>query len=345
MARSFMASSLVIASTLVVTTAFAAPPAPTKPGARVAQTGSGEQAPAPTPAPTTPHTKPPVEDAGTRYQRGVELYNEGDYKLALIEFERAYELSKNWRVLYNIGEVQFQLNNYGKALKSLERYLQEGGKDVPDKRRADVEKDIAGLKTRTATLTITSNVADAEVSVDDVVVGKTPLPPDLLVDAGDHRVVLSKPGYRAATQHVTLAGRDASAVAISLTKEDAPAPVVIVQPSESSRLPWVWAGWATTGALAVGAAVTAVLAVNANSKLKSMDTQPATTRSQLDDQQATRNHLALAADILTGAAIVAGGVSLYFTIAGRKSASTGTGDGPRVGATLGPGSAALSGRF
>src|SRR5688572_14005202 len=38
-----------------------------------------------------------VEEARRRFDRGVRLYAEGDYPLALIEFERAYELVSNYR--------------------------------------------------------------------------------------------------------------------------------------------------------------------------------------------------------------------------------------------------------
>ena len=53
-----------------------------------------------------------VEEARRRFDRGVKLYSEGDFTLAVIEFERAYELVANYRVLYNIGHVSIQLRQH-----------------------------------------------------------------------------------------------------------------------------------------------------------------------------------------------------------------------------------------
>src|SRR5512145_1254691 len=47
-----------------------------------------------------------VEEASQRFQRAVKLYRERSFDAALAEFNRAYELSPDYRVLYNLGQVQ-----------------------------------------------------------------------------------------------------------------------------------------------------------------------------------------------------------------------------------------------
>jgi len=300
-------------------------------------------APAMAAPPTEPQTKPAdapnTEEARTRYNRGIELYNDGDYKLALIEFQRSYDLAPNWRILYNLGEVHYQLNNYAAALQALEKYLADGGNEIPGKRRAEVDKDIDALKARTGFLTIATNVAGADVTVDDVALGKTPLAPDTLVDAGTRKVVVSKAGYATETKTVTLAGKDHQSVSIQLTEETKP--IATSPPTEHAN--YVWVGWAASGALAAGATVTGILALNANSDLKDLRNTKDVTRSQLDSQDTKRATLSLASDILAAATIVGVGVSTYFTIKGPGKESSPT--SPTVRASLGPGSAALSGRF
>src|SRR5687767_7339544 len=64
-----------------------------------------------------------IAAARKRFFRAVQYYESGDYKLALIEFRRTHELSQNYRILYNIGQVHQQLNNYSRAIASLEQYL------------------------------------------------------------------------------------------------------------------------------------------------------------------------------------------------------------------------------
>src|SRR5215218_10346672 len=84
--------------------------------------------------PATP-TKEARDEAKSRFLKGLDLFKEGDYQAALIEFRRANELAPNYNVLYNIGQVYFQLTDYPNALNSLERYLKEGGDQVSAKRR------------------------------------------------------------------------------------------------------------------------------------------------------------------------------------------------------------------
>ncbi len=43
------------------------------------------------------------------FKRGLDLYAAGDYVGSRIEFQRAYDAAPNYKVLYNIGQVCFQL--------------------------------------------------------------------------------------------------------------------------------------------------------------------------------------------------------------------------------------------
>src|SRR4051794_1962396 len=74
----------------------------------------------------SPPSKAAQTEAFSRFNKGKELFSEGDLQAALIEFRRAYELAPNYVVLYNIGNVYYQLQDYPNALTYLERYLQEG---------------------------------------------------------------------------------------------------------------------------------------------------------------------------------------------------------------------------
>src|SRR5205809_449884 len=93
-------------------------------------------------APAKEPTKEAREEAGNRFRKGFELFKEADYQAALIEFRRAYELAPNYNVLYNIGQVYFQLQDYANALTWLERYMAEGGKNITKTRKEEVERDI-----------------------------------------------------------------------------------------------------------------------------------------------------------------------------------------------------------
>ena len=95
---------------------------------------------------------PPAQktEVDERFRRGVEFYQAGDYKLALIEFERVYQIAPSYKYLYNIGQVNLQLNNYARAQIALRDYLCGGGSEIAEARRAEVLGDLEGLRKRTA---------------------------------------------------------------------------------------------------------------------------------------------------------------------------------------------------
>ncbi|NUQ75522.1 MAG: PEGA domain-containing protein, partial [Polyangiaceae bacterium] len=161
-------------------------------------------------------TKEARDEAKTRFLKGLELFREGDYQAALIEFRRANELAPNFNVLYNIGQVYFQLTDYPNALVSLERYLSEGGDQISAKRREEVQKDIDKLRARIANLEITTNVPDVDIAIDDVPHGKTPFQKPLMVGAGRHRITASKEGFRSVTKLVEVAGADSLKIPLVL---------------------------------------------------------------------------------------------------------------------------------
>src|SRR5262245_54854214 len=83
-----------------------APPAGTEPA----------DDPAPSPAPSDAAQSPKIKEATARFERGLALYDDGDYDAALVEFSRAYELSPTYKVLYNIAKIERVKNDYSSAL-------------------------------------------------------------------------------------------------------------------------------------------------------------------------------------------------------------------------------------
>src|SRR5262249_30048128 len=117
------------------------------------------------------------KEAGSHFQRGVVLYNEADYRGALVEFKRAYEVSPAVAVLYNIGQTSFQLQDYANALHMFERYLAEGG----GPHKAEVEGSVATLRTRVGKIDVTTTAQGCDIAIDDEPVGKSPLPKPVLM--------------------------------------------------------------------------------------------------------------------------------------------------------------------
>ncbi len=257
------------------------------------------------------------EEARTRFARGTQLYDEGEFKLALIEFERAYSIAPNYRILYNIGQVQQQLGQYAKALTTLERYLEVGGEKVPADRAAAVGRDISTLRARTAKVTVRVTEPGAEITLDGALLGTSPLPPGRLIDAGEHRLSVSKPGFRTETRSLVLAGGDSATSEFTLRKEQGAA-VVAARPSPSNTPAWV--AWGATGAFAIGAGVTGALALGASSDLESERNRLGSTQDSRAEIESRSRTFAIVTDTLAVTAIVAAGVAVYLTLTAKKTA-------------------------
>jgi hypothetical protein len=282
-------------------------------------------------------TKAQQQEAATRFKKGLELFKEADYQAALIEFRRANELAPNFNVLYNIGQVHFQLQDYPSALNALERYLKEGDDRIPSSRKNDVQRDIDKLRARVANIEIVSTVPDAEITIDDVAVGKSPLPKPILVSAGRHKITISKSGFTSATKVIEIASAETAKVPLDPAEiKTAPPPDPAkppdqvtpppptdvgapVTPAPPPPKPVPVAGIVVTGVLAAGAVVMGVLALNASGNLANERMSPTATREGLNGARDKTTAFALVSDILTGGAVVAAGVTLYVGLSGPSS--------------------------
>jgi len=297
-------------------------------------TGSSETEAKPAPS------QEDVKRAASHFERGLQLYNDAEYRLALIEFERAYQLVPNYRVKYNIAQVSIQIGRYAHALRALEAYLEEGGDQISSERRTQVEADLKMLAGRTARVAVTSNVEGAEILLDDSVVAQTPLSAPLLIDAGEHRITVRQRGYQPRTEGVTLAGGDEVEIGIELVPVKKTEPVVIVKEVPNQRqagpgfdrgvekdeFPYATVAWVTTGVLAAGAVASGVIGLTHKRELDNLAVpdpdQDENVRDDMDDAQKKAQTWFLVSDILTGTAVVAGAVSLYLTLSGSGSTET-----------------------
>ncbi|HMA92976.1 MAG TPA: PEGA domain-containing protein [Polyangiaceae bacterium] len=156
-----------------------------------------------------------AEQASQRFQRGVSLYRERSFDAALAEFNRAYELAPNYRVLFNIGQVHVERGDFVAGIKAFRQYLNEGGTAIEPARVTEVQTEITRLEGRLATITVTSNVAGAELFVDGEFVGSLPRA-HVPVNAGMRRISLRKEGYEADEMRVMLATGEEKVLDIKL---------------------------------------------------------------------------------------------------------------------------------
>jgi PEGA domain len=274
------------------------------------------------PAGGAPGSGNAMEEAQLHFKRGAELYDEDNFRGALIEFQRAYEAAPSYKILFNIGQVEMELQNYAGALRAYTRYLREGGPDVSPARVTQVTQEIERLKGRVGEIII-ETTAGAEVLIDEISVGFAPLPEPAAVNAGRHHVTVHLAGREPVSRVVDVAGQQQLTVALandgvarpssSSSSSIARKPAGSEERKPGSKVPMVVA-WGVTGALAVTTGVLAVRAYSASSDLEDLRNTYPVTPEELSDQGDKQRSASLLADGFAAATLVAGGLSLYLTL-------------------------------
>jgi hypothetical protein len=280
------------------------------------------------------------KEAGKHFTHGVSLYNEADYRAALAEFKKAYEIAPNPAVLYNIGQTSLQLRSYATALTFFERYQKEAGPSASHYQ--EVDKALEGLRMRVGYVRVVTNEPGAEILVDDELVGKAPQD-KLLVSIGARKITVVKRGAPPQSRNVDIAVGDTKEVSFifelatgNANPGNPPPPPPSPPEKKSNVVPIIL--WSATGLLTAGAVTTGIVALNAQSSLKDEENKLGTSRGRLDDLHSRMQTFAITTDILGGAAILAGGAAVYFTFFSSPKSDS-------VGLSVAPNGAVLHGTF
>lgn len=266
----------------------------------------------------------PSAEAEVHFKRGVSLYQESDFKGALVEFRRAYELNRNWRLLYNVGQAEYQNRDYAAALASFETFLREGGERIPKARRAELEQELSRLRMRIGKITVRASVPGSLVVFDDE--PAAPAPVTRSVSVGGKRIVVKHDGYQPWVRNVEVASGDdlVFEAALEPLPGTAPAPGSAGIPSSQEPVPEVpgrgtthrfpWEPWAITGALGVATVATGILALTASSKLDEDKNRFGVTNDELASDASRVKTFSVLSDVLLLATVVSAGASIYFTL-------------------------------
>ncbi len=269
------------------------------------------------------------KEAQAFFEEGLRLAKANDARGALTAFREAYARFPSFRVLYNIGQLCARTGDGACAVRSYERYLRDGDKDVPAKRRKEVEAEIRQLSRTLGRVAVTTNVTGAEVFVDDEPVGRTPFSEAVAVSGGSHKVSATADSARA-EKTVTIVAGSTVAVDLELEKKEAPAPTPVAEkPADTTEKkedapaaheapsPFPVVPWAITGGLAAVTVVSGIVAAGAWSDFKTTRETFPITRDELDSAHGTARDLFLLTGALGVATLVSAGVATYFTLGGK----------------------------
>jgi hypothetical protein len=196
---------LVLASILVATSGarFAAAAPPKKPSVSAPVVAPEPPKPVVVALPTLTETL--TGPAKASYESAKLLFRDGDFKGALVQFQSAYGASKDARLKWNLAACEKNLRHYSQVKRLLREYVAESEK-LTDEDRNDAVELLRVIEPFTAKLRIEASEPDAAVYIDDVAVGKTPLPAPVELDIGVHKVRVQKDDYEAFALDVPVGG-------------------------------------------------------------------------------------------------------------------------------------------
>jgi tetratricopeptide (TPR) repeat protein len=274
-----------------------------------------------------------LEKARLSFRQGVHLYNEGSFEAALAEFRKAYQLSPNYRLLYNIALTYFDIHDYVSSIKNLKQYVQEGGSDLTPERRRQVSELTQKLEERIASIEIDCNIDGADIRVDDMYVGVSPLSFPVLVNAGPRRIIAVKPGYSVAARLVTVGGKEKARVSLEIAPlaKDAVADrgrgasvgtnALSPAPKPPVRVALVTAG-VVAGGCAIATSVFGLLALDAKNNFNNELLRIPNTKDNVDSARSKMKTYAHLTDAFGAAALVSGGVALYLLLSDSNPKAT-----------------------
>jgi hypothetical protein len=176
-------------------------------------------------------------EAADHFARGVAHADAGAWHEAAAEFQAAYSAVPHFSVLYNLGQSYQAIDRPVDALDAFERYLNDGGREVPPPRRARVEGHVATLRGRVATLHLSAAPADARLAIDGREVRRSEAdgaPSLVRLLPGTHTISASRDGHEPREQRVQLQAGQTFILEMTLVPVRAVTAVGTVDPPGSS---------------------------------------------------------------------------------------------------------------
>lgn len=311
------------------------------------------------------------------FERGVNAYGEERWEEALGAFQEAYRIAPHPSVRVNMANCYMHLARPVEALDHFERFLVEMADDGDPAQKREVRRQIAELRSQIGETFLRVQPQGATVTIDGHTTLRAPILDAVKLAAGTHHVEVARDGYVTTAQDFEVEGGERHELRIELVEGSDP-----VAPSEGAEelggtsaeevaeeaveeeveepaddgpgmtIPTsAWIGAAATAGLVVSAVVLAGFAKkNENDYEDAASRYGMTTGAEREqarqdglDAADRADRLALTADILGIAGVLAAGATVFFYFWDQPDTEDGVAvvpSGSRDGAGL-----VLSGRF
>jgi hypothetical protein len=328
----------LLTASLIAPSLFAqgAAPPPPPPAATPAASSTGPF--------TTPLSESLTGAARGEYEAGKLLYNDGDYAGAALKFMRAYDESKDPRLLWNAAAAEKNLRRYVRVAELVGRYMTEAGDRLTAEELAEAKVLLDTVRAFISDVTFKVVPDGATITVDDQPIGVSPLPGPVQIEMGQRRLKVSKPGFQDFSAAQSFTGGAATSVEIALQAVVHEGKLrIIAGPGDVIRVDGnvvgtgEWEGTLPSGAHSV--AVTGEGKRPYQSEAVVQDNQGSTLRVALDPESSAGGGGDLTWLWVAGGAVAAAGlgVGAYFMFKPEDE-----GPPPPILGTLNPGAVPLS---
>lgn len=165
---------------------------------------------------------PPPRPVDRLMEEGEDHYREGRVVEALRCYREAWKLEHAHDLACNIGRLESEVGNLREATEFLARCVERAPPAVtPEERRRQEgeRREFEAARREVATLSIDVSQPGAEVRLDGVPLGRSPLPALVFVAPGRHRISAALQGHAPAEAMIEAKKGDARIVKLSLPPE------------------------------------------------------------------------------------------------------------------------------
>lgn len=163
------------------------------------------------PKPAAAQPKPDaaaMAEAKRSFETGLRLYKEGSFREALAAFLLAKKAMPRESIQRNIAQCYRELKEFGEAFTAYTELLDVYGAKMRPDDVAAVRRALEELRLLSGAIRVTVAEPDASVRLGDRDLGTTPLPTEVRVNIGSHKVTVSKAGFDPLVKTVEVKGND-----------------------------------------------------------------------------------------------------------------------------------------
>lgn len=194
------------------------------------------------PAPSLAQSPEEIKIARQTAGEGLQAYNAGEFDKALGLFTQARAVYPSAQIIRMLGYSELALEHWDKALAALEASLESKISPLGKDDRKEVNENIAKALSHIGTVTVTSKVAGAKLTVDGGEPRALPLDKPLRLNEGTHKLVVSAPEHLDAKSDLKVEGGKPAEIALEppekpKPKPPPPPPPVPVKPERKEWIP------------------------------------------------------------------------------------------------------------